>query len=224
MGKLTVPCLALVTDRSALGGLSLEEAVAQAIEGGANLVQLREKDPDERSLAAADLLALAEKLRAVTQGRALFLVNDRLDVALACAADGVHLPERGLPVAAARRLAGDAFIIGRSVHSVAEAVRAQEEGADYVQVGAIFASRSHPGQPVAGLSLLEDVAAAVAIPILAVGGITAANVGDVMRAGASGAAVISAILGTPSPREAARGLAQAMAAVATKADARRARP
>jgi thiamine-phosphate pyrophosphorylase len=216
VGKLTVPCLALVTDRSALGGLSLEEAVAQAVEGGANLVQLREKD-----LPAAELLALAGKLRTVTQGRALFLVNDRLDVALACAADGVHLPERGLSVAAARRLAGEGFIIGRSVHSVAEAVRAQEEGADYVQVGTIFASRSHPDQPIAGLALLEAVAAAVTIPILAVGGITAANVGDAMRAGASGAAVISAILGAPSPREAARALSQAMA---TKADARRARP
>jgi len=211
VGKLTVPCLALVTDRSALGGLPLEEAVAQAVEGGANLVQLREKD-----LAAADLLALAAKLRAVTRGRALFLMNDRLDVALACAADGVHLPERSLPVAAARRLAGEAFVIGRSVHSVAEAVRAQEEGADYVQVGSIFGSRSHPGQRPAGLGLLEAMAAAVAIPILAVGGITAANVGDVMRAGAGGAAVISAILSAPSPREAARGLAQAMAAVATK--------
>ena len=219
MGKLTVPCLALVTDRSALGGLSLEEAVAQAVEGGANLVQLREKD-----LPAAELLALAEKLRAVTEGRALFLVNDRLDVALACAADGVHLPEQGLPVAAARRLAGEGFIIGRSVHSVAEAVRAQEEGADYVQVGSIFPSRSHPGQSVAGLELLEAVAAAVTIPILAVGGVTAANVGEAIAAGASGAAVISAILGAASPREAARGLAQAMAAVATKADARRARP
>jgi thiamine-phosphate pyrophosphorylase len=213
VGKLTVPCLALVTDRSALGGLSLEEVVAQAIEGGANLVQLREKD-----LPAADLLALAERLRAVTRlGRALFLVNDRLDVALACAADGVHLPERGLPVAVARRLAGDGFIIGRSVHGVAEAVRAQEEGADYVQVGPIFASRSHPDQPPAGLALLEAVAAAVTIPILAVGGITAANVDQAMAAGASGAAVISAILGAPSPREAARGLAQAMAAVAAKA-------
>ena len=212
MGKLTVPCLALVTDRSALGGLSLEEAVAQAVEGGANLVQLREKD-----LPAAELLALAGKLRTVTQGRALFLVNDRLDVALACAADGVHLPERGLPVAAARRLAGEEFIIGRSVHGVAAAVRAQDEGADYVQVGSMFASRSHPDQPPAGLGLLEAVAAAVTIPILAVGGITAANVGDVMRAGASGAAVISAILGAPSPREAARALAQAMAAVAAKA-------
>ena len=213
MGKLTVPCLALVTDRSALGGLSLEEAVAQAVEGGANLVQLREKD-----LPAADLLALAERLRAVTRlGRALFLVNDQLDVALACAADGVHLPEQGLTVAVARRLAGDGFIIGRSVHGVAEAVRAQEEGADYVQVGPIFASRSHPGQPVAGLGLLEAVAARVTIPILAVGGITAANVDQAMAAGASGAAVISAILGAPSPREAARGLAQAMAAVAAKA-------
>ena len=217
MGKLTIPCLALVTDRRLCQTLSLEEAVAQAIEGGANLVQLREKDPDGRSLPAAELLALAEKLRAVTRGRALFLVNDRLDVALACAADGTHLPERGLPVAAARRLAGEGFIIGRSVHSTAEAARAQEEGADYVQVGSIFASRSHPGQPVGGLDLLEAVAAAVTIPILAVGGITAANVGEAIRAGAGGAAVISAILGAASPREAARALSEAMAAVAAKA-------
>ena len=145
-------------------------------------------------------------------------MNDRLDVALACAADGVHLPEQGLPVAAARRLAGEGFIIGRSVHSAAEAVRAQEEGADYVQVGTIFASRSHRARPVAGLALLEAVAAAVRVPILAVGGITAANVGEAMPAGASGAAVISAILGAPSPREAARDLAQAMAAVAREGE------
>jgi thiamine-phosphate pyrophosphorylase len=103
---------------------------------------------------------------------------------------------------------------------VAEALRAQEEGADYVQVGSIFASRSHPGQPVAGPVLIEAVAAAVTIPILAVGGITAANVGDVMRAGAGGAAVISAILGAPSPREAARDLVQAMAKAHAKTDAR----
>jgi thiamine-phosphate pyrophosphorylase len=225
VGKLTIPCLALVTDRRLCRELSLEDAVAQAIEGGANLVQLREKD-----LPAADLLALAEKLRAVTRDRALFLVNDRLDVALASTADGVHLPEQGLPVAAARRLVPSGFVIGRSVHSVAEALRAQEEGADYVQVGTIFASRSHHGQPVAppsaeaesaertGLALLEAVAAAVTVPILAVGGITATNVGDVMRAGASGAAVISAVLGAPSPREAARALAQAMAAAPAKAN------
>ena len=213
MGKLTIPCLALVTDRRLCRGPSLAEAVDQAIEGGANLVQLREKD-----LPPTDLLALAEKLRAVTRDRALFLVNDRLDVALACPdVVGVHLPEQGLPVAAARRLAGQGFIIGRSVHSVAEAVRAQEEGADYVQVGAIFASRSHPGQTPAGLVLLEAVVAAVSIPVLAVGGITAANVGEAMRAGASGAAVISAILSAPPQRDAARELTRAMAAVGAKA-------
>jgi thiamine-phosphate pyrophosphorylase len=212
VGKLTIPCLALVTDRRLCQTLSLEEAVAQAVEGGASVVQLREKD-----LPAAEILALAGKLRAVTQGRALFLVNDRLDVALACAADGIHLPEQGLPVAAARRLGGEEFVIGRSVHGVAEAARAQEEGADYVQVGTIFASRSHPGQAPAGLGLLEAVAEAVNIPILAVGGIRAANVSEAMAAGASGIAVISAILSAPSPREVARGLAQAMAAVQAKA-------
>ena len=212
MGKLTIPCLALVTDCILCEALSLEEAVAQAVEGGAKLVQLREKD-----LPSNELLALADRLRAVTRGRALFLVNDRLDVALACAADGVHLPERGLPVAAARRLAGEGFIVGRSVHSVAEAARAQEEGADYVQVGTIFASRSHPGQSPAGLPLLEAAAREVTIPILAVGGITAANVGEVIQAGASGAAVISAILSAPSPRQAAHALAEAMAAVAARA-------
>ena len=175
--------------------------------GGVNVVQLREKD-----LAAAQLVPLADRLRAITEGKALLIVNSRLDVAQVCA-DGVHLPERGASVAATRRLAGDGLIIGRSVHSVEEAVKAQEEGADYVQVGAIFPTRSHPGPP-AGLALLESVAARVSIPILAVGGITAGNVGQVMRAGARGAAVISAILGAPSPGAAARRLAEAMAEAA----------
>jgi thiamine-phosphate diphosphorylase len=152
---------------------------------------------------------LADRLRAMTQERALLIVNGRLDVAQVCGADGVHLPERGPSVAAARRLAGDGLIIGRSVHCAEEAVKAQDEGADYVQVGAIFPTRSHPGPP-AGLALLEGVAARVAIPVLAVGGISAANVGQVMQAGASGAAVISAVLASPSPAAAARRLAEAM--------------
>jgi thiamine-phosphate pyrophosphorylase len=203
--KLPSPCLTLITDRSLCRGLSLEEAVARAVAGGVNVVQLREKD-----LTAAELVPLADRLRAIMQGKALLIVNSRLDVAQVCAADGVHLPERGASVAATRRLAGDGFIIGRSVHSVEEAVKAQEEGADYVQVGAIFPTRSHPGPP-AGLALLESVAARVTIPVLAVGGITGENVGQVMRAGARGAAVISAILGAPSPGAAARRLAEAMA-------------
>jgi thiamine-phosphate pyrophosphorylase len=206
--KLPSPCLTLITDRRLCRGLSLEEAVARAVGGGVNVVQLREKD-----LSAAQLVPLADRLRAMTEGKALLIVNGRLDVAQVCGADGVHLPERGASVAATRRLAGDGFIIGRSVHSVEEAAKAQDEGADYVQVGAIFPTRSHPGTP-AGLTLLESVAARVAIPIVAVGGITADNVGQVMQAGAAGAAVISAVLASPSPAAAAGRLAEAMAGAA----------
>ncbi len=215
--KLPIPCLTLITDRRLCQSLSLEEAVARAVAGGANVVQLREKD-----LAAAQLVPLADRLRAITQDKALLIVNSRLDVALLCGADGVHLPEKGPSVAVTRRLAGDGFIIGRSVHSAEEAVKAQEEGADYVQVGAIFPTRSHPGLAPAGLGLLENVAARVSIPIVAVGGVTAENVGQVMEAGAKGAAVISAILGSPSPGAAARRLAEAVVEAAA-APARRRR-
>ena len=203
--RLPVPCLTLITDRRLCRSLSLEAAVARAVGGGGNVVQLREKD-----LTAEQLVPLADRLRAITRDKALLIVNTRLDVAQLCGADGVHLPERGPSVAATRRLAGDGFIIGRSVHSVEEAVRAQEEGADYVQVGAMFATRSHRGRPPAGLGLLRSVAARVNIPIVAVGGITGGNVGQVMQAGAGGAAVISAILDSPSPGAAARRLAEAM--------------
>jgi thiamine-phosphate pyrophosphorylase len=213
--KLPIPCLTLITDRRLCQRLSLAEAVARAVGGGVNVVQLREKD-----LAAAQLAPLADRLRAITRDKALLIVNSRLDVALLCAADGVHLPDRGPSLVATRRLAGDGFIIGRSVHSVEEAVKAQEEGADYVQVGAIFPTPSHPGLPPAGPALLESVAARVTIPIVAVGGITPANVGQVMRAGASGAAVISAVLDSPSPATAARRLAEAMVEAAA-APARR---
>jgi len=108
------------------------------------------------------------------------------------------------------------------VHSVEEAVKAQEEGADYVQVGAIFPTRSHPGLSPAGPALLESVAARVTIPIVAVGGVTAGNVEQVMRAGAEGAAVISAILDSPSPGAAARRLAEAVSEAAVPARRRRA--
>ena len=215
--KLPIPCLTLITDRRLCQSLSLGEAVARAVAGGVNVVQLREKD-----LAAAELVPLADRLRAITQDKALLIVNSRLDAAQVCGADGVHLPERGASVAVTRRLAGDGFIIGRSVHSVEEAVKAQEEGADYVQVGAIFPTRSHPGLSPAGPALLKSVAARVSIPIVAVGGITAENVGQVMQAGARGAAVISAILDSPSPGASARRLAEAMVEAAA-APARRTR-
>lgn len=202
---LPVPCLALVSDRTLCEDLPLAEKVAQAVAGGANLVQLREKD-----LPAGELLQLAQSLRRITAGRARLLVNDRLDVALAADADGVHLPERGLPVAEARRLLGREHIIGRSVHSLEEARRAQEEGADYVQVGTIYPSRSHPDAAPAGPRLIEEVARQLRIPVLAIGGLTAENVAEVMRSGAAGVAVISAILAAPSPQLAAEALWRAI--------------
>lgn len=202
-----LPCLALVSDRTLCEDVPLAEKVAQAVAGGANLVQLREKD-----LPAGELLRLAQSLRQITAGRALLLVNDRLDVALAAGADGAHLPERGLPVAQARRLLGPDAIIGRSVHSLAEALRAQEEGADYVQVGTIYPSRSHPDVPPVGPWLIEEVTRQLRIPVLAIGGVTAENVAEVMRAGAAGVAVISAILASPSPQLAAEALWRAIEA------------
>lgn len=205
--SLPIPCLTLVTDRTLCEDVPLLEKVAQAVAGGVNLVQLREKD-----LPAGDLLRLAQRLRQVTAGRALLLVNDRLDVALAAGADGVHLPEIGLPVAEARRLLGRNHLVGRSVHSLAEALRAQAEGADYVQVGTIYPSRSHPDAPPAGPRLIQGVARQVRIPVLAIGGVNEDNVAEVTRAGAAGAAVISAILASPSPQLAAQGLWRAIEA------------
>lgn len=195
----------LVTDRSLCPGGSLTARVARAVAGGVDIVQLRERD-----MLAGELLSLALELREATEGRSLLVVNDRADVALAAGADGLHLPERGLPVAAARRLLGEGRLVGRSVHSLAEAVRAAEEGADYLVVGSIYATRSHPGASPAGLGLLREVAARVSLPVLAIGGITAERVAEVVQAGASGVAVISAVLGQPEAEEAARRLGRAL--------------
>ena len=139
MRRWVTPALMLITDRSLLGACSLEEVCSQAVDGGVTAVQLREKD-----LSGCDVYEMAMTLRAVLQGRALVLINDRADVAAASGSDGVHLPGRCLPVHAVRRLVGDGCIVGRSVHSVEAAVQAEREGADYVQIGAVYATESHP--------------------------------------------------------------------------------
>lgn len=205
------PVLALVTDRTLAPG-GLEVVVAEALDGGVDLVQLREKD-----LPARDLLGIAHRLREVTRGRALLFVSDRLDVALACGADGLQLPEDGLPVAEARRLAAPALAIGGSVHDVTGAMAAAEDGADLLLVGTIYASRSHPGGPTSGPGLIAQVRAA--LPgftglLLGIGGITPANAGEVLAAGADGVAVISAVLGAPDVRQATQELREALAAKA----------
>ncbi len=179
--------------------------VAAAVEGGAGMVQLRERD-----LPAGRLHGLAGRLREITRGRALLLVNDRVDVALAVGADGVQLPEDGLGVEAARMAAGGRLLVGRSVHSVAGAVAAEAEGADLLVVGAIFETRSHANVEPHGVDLVRQVNGRVDVPLLAIGGVTAENVDVVLESGASGAAVITAITESDDPLEAARELVGGM--------------
>jgi len=196
----------VVTDRQVCGGVrGLLERVAAAVRGGANMVQLREK-----GLPGGELLRLALDLRRITEGRALLFVNERVDVALACGADGVQLGEEALPVAAARRVAGERLLIGRSVHSLEGAIEAEREGADLLVVGTIFATASHPGARPAGVSLLREVASRVSIPVVGIGGIEASNTAQVVEAGAAGVAVIRSVLAAPDPEEAARTLWRAL--------------
>jgi len=201
--------LCLVTDGRP-GGFrqrldELAAPVEAAVRGGVNMVQVREKH-----LPAGDLLRVATGLGRITAGRALLIVNDRVDVAVAAGASGVQLGEGALPAAAARAVGGDSMLIGRSLHSKAAALQAQEDGADFLVLGTVFPSRSHPGGPVGGPDLVRDVTAAVPLPVIGIGGITAETAGQVIEAGASGVAVISAILGDPDPEGAAHRLWQAV--------------
>jgi thiamine-phosphate pyrophosphorylase len=202
---LPEPCLCLVTNRRIGDERTLVARVAQAVAGGVNLVQLREKD-----LPGGRLLALAEALKKAIGGSALLVINERVDVAAAVSADGAQLGEEALPVAAARDILGRDALIGRSVHSLEGAVRAAQEGADFLVVGTIYATRSHPGEEPAGPELIKRIAAVCPVPLIGIGGVNTSNVGEVMQAGASGAAVITSILASPHPEQAARELKQAM--------------
>ncbi len=203
--KLALPCLCLVTDRARAASGDLVDTARAAVEGGVGMIQLREKD-----LPASELLSLARELRSVTEGRALLVVNDRVDVALLSGADGVQLGEKGLDAASARRLVGPDMLIGRSVHSVEGAAEAEAEGADFLVLGTIFETASHPGAETGGLGLVRDGTGQVGIPVIGIGGISESNAGGLVEAGAAGAAVITAISMARDPRAAALGLSEAM--------------
>ena len=206
MPRVPVPCLCLVTDRRRCGDRPLEDVVARAVDGGVDLVQLREKD-----LPAERLFRLAEKLRELIAGRALLFVNDRVDVALACGADGVQLGEEGLPLPAAREAAGDRLLLGRSVHSVEGAVEAESAGAHLLVVGTIFPTSSHPGAEAAGTGVLRRLSGLITIPFVAIGGVDWHNIESVIDSGASGAAVIAAICASDDPERSSRTLRTKMA-------------
>lgn len=182
--------LCVVTTRvESLGRDHLDVARA-ALAGGCRVVQFRDKGMNSR-----DLLAAAQELRELTGEReALLIINDRVDIALAVGADGVHVGSEDMPVAAARGLMGEAAIIGASVATAAEAAAAAAAGASYVSAGAIFrtGSKSDAGEPI-GLEPVRQIRARVAVPVLAIGGIDRDNVGAVIEAGADGVAVIAAV-------------------------------
>jgi len=176
------------------------ETARMAIEGGADMIQLREKRIPDRLLFETAL----ELRRTTAESNAIFIVNDRADVASACGADGVHVGNEDLPVDEARRLLGPGAIIGASAHSAAEGLVAQERGADYLGVGSFLATTTKEDASVRGAKCYLEVRHAVSIPCFAVGGITADNVDEAVKVGVERVAAASGIAQSADPREAAR--------------------
>ena len=204
MGSLRRADIALyvILDRSASRGRDLREILDGIIAGGGRLVQYREKEwPSRRCLPL-----LEDLRRRAKEAGVLFVVNDRLDLALAVDADGLHLGQDDLPASVARRLLPSSMFLGVSTHSLEQARQAEQDGADYVAVGSIYPMATKPEFQVVGLDLLRAVLPHVKAPLVAIGGITADKAAEVIEAGADGVAVISAVCGAPDPAEATRRL------------------
>ncbi len=196
----------LVTQQTLSERRSTVDIVEKAIEGGVDAIQLREK-----AMSATDRYELGQTLRELTEEAGVALiVNDRIDLARAIDADGVHLGQSDLPISVAREQLGDDAIIGASVSTVSEARLAAITGADYLGVGAIYGTTSKPEAPTAndglGLDTLSSIVQTVKIPVTAIGGITPDNAAEPIAAGASSVAVISAITAADDPADAARKL------------------
>lgn len=193
----------------------LESVVAAALEAGVRLVQYRAKEPCESSQAPIDdrgRLAEALSLRRLCgQHGALFLVNDRVDLAMAVDADGVHLGQSDLPPEVARKLLGPERLIGRSTHCLKDLREAVQQGCDYVGVGPVNATPTKPGRAPVGLGYVREAAAECPIPFFAIGGITAGNLAAVIDAGADRVAVVRAITGSSDPRQATSELLELLA-------------
>jgi thiamine-phosphate pyrophosphorylase len=204
-----------VTDRRLAGERPILEVAAAALAGGASFIQVRERD-----LGGAALLELTAALVAAAKAhpRARIVVNDRLDVAIAAHAAGVHLPAAGLPIAAVRAKSPARFLVGRSVHSVAEAREAAKAGADYLVCGPVFATPSKAafGDPI-GPEVLRKAAEAVRVPVWAIGGITVENAPGLRALPIAGVAVIGAIMTAADP---AAAVTRLRAALGAESDAR----
>lgn len=214
--KLFMPLLAekhldlslyVITGEKFSHGRPTIQVVEEAIAGGATVIQLREKD-----YPAKRLVEVGKEIRRLTKEHGVtFIVNDRADVAAAVDADGVHLGQDDLPVAAARKILGPGKLVGVSTHSVEQAVRAEQDGADYIGVGPVFETRTKEGVgfPL-GLELVRQVSSRVKIPKVAIGGVKITNAADAIAAGADGVAVITAVVAASSVKKAAAELLTAV--------------
>lgn len=202
--KIDYSCY-LVTDEACLNGKELCEAVREALEGGVTMVQYRAKNQD-----GGTMYEMAKKLKAICDEFSVpLIINDRVDVALAVGAAGVHLGQSDLPCKVARELARSyGFIIGVSAHNVEEANQALMDGATYLGCGAVFGSNTKSDAGYLGLEGLKAICDDVYLPVVGIGGVNISNYADVIKAGASGAAIVSGILGADDIKAAANKICQ----------------
>jgi thiamine-phosphate pyrophosphorylase len=195
--------LYLVTDRSLSRGRTTLDVVRQAVAGGVTCVQLREKHCSTR-----EFINQARALQPLLKDQRIpLIINDRLDVALAVGADGIHLGQQDMALADARKIVGQTMVIGISAESVADAIRAEQQGADYIGVSPVFATPTKTDTAEAlGLEGIQKIRRAVAIPIVGIGGVNQRSAAAVLGAGADGIAVVSAIVSADDPQQAAADL------------------
>jgi thiamine-phosphate pyrophosphorylase len=202
MHNRTIGGLYVIIDPESCRGREPDVIAKCALEGGARMIQWRDKRRDKRT-QYSDASSIASVCRMYG---ALFLVNDHADLALAVGAGGLHLGQNDLPLESVRPIVGERMVIGVSTNTVEEALEAQDAGADYVAVGSIYRTASKPTTRPASLKRVAEVKQSVRIPVIAIGGINAGNVAAVVRAGADGVAVISTVCAAGDPRLAAEEL------------------
>jgi len=202
--RRTIAGLYVIIDPAACRRRPAADIARAALEGGATIIQWRNKrrDPGDQLADARAIVALCREYGAIS------IINDYPDLAQASGADGVHLGQGDAAIEAVRPIVGDAMIIGVSTNNADEARRAEAEGADYVAIGAIFATASKDVTRTASIERLREVKQAVRVPVVAIGGIDASNIASVVEAGADAAAVISAVCAADDPRAAASELAE----------------
>jgi len=195
--RYSLPPLYAILAPEQTKGRSTTLVLRELLAGGAKILQLRAK-----ALSSRDFFQLARETRALTQQDGCrFIVNDRIDIALACDADGVHLGQDDLPLSSARKLMRGKTV-GISTHDIEQAKKAEQDGADYIGFGPMFGTTTkETGYSARGVDMLRELRAAVKVPIVAIGGITEKNVAEVWKAGADSAAIISDILGADKPAE-----------------------